>query len=110
MFLHRLHGRCTPHAEYAFLHGPHADDTFAVPPTLFTPLPFPVVSGRLSPGETVPLEEEASPVRCWVFWAGSHEPESTELRYDPGPDMKGMAVTDFDGIDGRDLPYGCCNG
>jgi hypothetical protein len=101
MFVHRLHGLCTSHAKCAFLHGPHADDTFALPPIRLTPLPFPFPFGpeRDSPGEAVPLEEEASPVRCGCIWAVSYEPEPCELGYDPGTDMNGTAVTGVGGGD-----------
>ena len=36
MVTHRLHGRATSHARCALLQGPHADETFAFPPTLLT--------------------------------------------------------------------------
>jgi hypothetical protein len=41
MLTHRLHGLATSHARCAALHGPHADDTFAFPPTRLTPEPEP---------------------------------------------------------------------
>jgi hypothetical protein len=64
MLVHLLHGLCTSHAKCAFLHGPHADDTFALPPTRFIGAGcLPPDSHPAPPGDTVPLEDDASPVR-----------------------------------------------
>lgn len=60
MLMHLLHGRPMSHAKWARLQGPHADETFALPPTR-------LIGGPSREGEAVWVSLD-----CWDnCWAPS---------------------------------------
>lgn len=69
-----------------------------MPPIRLSGFPFGPICA--SPGETVLLEDEASPARCACNCA-SYDSDACELGYDPGPDMSGAEVSGVGGGDGR---------
>jgi len=89
IFVQRLHGLWTSHAKCAFLHGPHAADTLALAPVFLTVGARLLGPDRDSPGDIVPLDEDASPAGRAVMYDCSCE--SCEPAYDPGAVMCGVA-------------------